>query len=90
MSKENNGGAAFPSPTGNLAQDGGLTVRDWFAGQALAGILPAGDKHGGGCAFTETEPEWIAEKAYAQADAMMARRQNTDSANVRKITGVNR
>ena len=79
MSKENNGDAAFPSPTGNTAQDGGLTVRDWFAGQALAGILPACDKNTGGSAFTETEAEWIAEKAYAQADAMMAYRQNPES-----------
>lgn len=31
------GGPAFPSPTGNLSQDGGITVRDWFAGQILAG-----------------------------------------------------
>ena len=31
------GGPAFPSPTGNRDQNGGITVRDWFAGQILAG-----------------------------------------------------
>lgn len=31
------GGRAFPSDTAN-----GMTLRDWFAGQALAGILASG------------------------------------------------
>lgn len=58
------GGAAFP--TGN--EDGGLTKRDWFAGQALAGFL----------ASPLATPAWITERAavsaYRIADAMLAER----------------
>ena len=48
---------------------GGLTVRDWFAGQALVAI---------GAADMRSEmpivPETMARNAYALADAMMAER----------------
>ena len=57
--------AAIPSP-GDL--------RDWFAGQALVGILPSTDNESGRSAFTETEPDWIAQKAYELADAMLEAR----------------
>ncbi len=88
MIKKQDGGPAFPvkrievterSPAGLptksefIAYDG-LSIRDWFAGQALAGILPERDVSPKGSAFTETEAEWIAEKAYAQADAMLKAR----------------
>ena len=48
MSKEN-GGQAFPAlhyqaiengeEVGDYAQDGGMTLRDWFAGQAICGMI---------------------------------------------------
>lgn len=45
MSEKTNGGPAFPTMQvgydGAGAIDGGMTLRDWFAGQALAGILSA-------------------------------------------------
>jgi hypothetical protein len=66
--------SAFPMPRryrpdGLLADAGqsGMSLRDWFAGQALAGIV-AGTE-----ADDETE-ETCARYAYLYADAMMAER----------------
>lgn len=39
MDKINDGGPAFSSPTGNPAQDGGLTIRDYFIAHAPKEIL---------------------------------------------------
>ncbi len=61
-----NGGPAFPCPTYQLdPRDNvrGMTLRDWFAGQALAGMLS-------GRASTES----VSAGAYAIADAMLAER----------------
>ena len=65
MSTINDGGPAFPA--GNLTHGGheGMTLRDWFAGQALAGMLIG---------------EWLSDKgvatlAYEYADAMLAARE---------------
>ena len=67
------GGPAFPlldSRIGwnaNLEQlERGLTLRDWFAGQALAGLL-ATNRAGAARDFAET--------AFRQADAMLAERE---------------
>ncbi len=56
----NDGGPAFP----RHAYDGhdGMTLRDWFASQALAGVLA---KYGTGDAFT------VAVDCYEHADAML-------------------
>lgn len=69
--KTDDGGQAFPSPAvdGHHPQQPGMSLRDWFAGQALVGIL--GSRHG----FlvdvgTQNAPDW----AYSVADAMLARR----------------
>lgn len=53
----------------------GMTLRDWFAGQALAGVgtwMPA--SHLGGNLTLPTNLKLRAEWAYAQADAMLAAR----------------
>jgi len=77
MSK-NTGGAAFPRPTGeyNSAQDG-MTLRDWFAGQALTGGLSSEDESTG-CVYTTTSDytreEIAAREAYKMADAMIKER----------------
>lgn len=67
------GGQAFPSteysderPVGN---EPGMTLRDWLAGQAIAGtvVQPWGEQG------LKWEVE-LAERAYAIADAMLAAR----------------
>ena len=64
----NHGGPAFPSEGeghGNPKYHSpGMTLRDWFAGQALAGLL-AESMHDCG-------PEGIAHDCYLYADAMIA------------------
>ena len=76
----NDGGPAFPvdhkflRQTASLAEIKiacGMTLRDWFAGQALAGILASAN-------FGNTK-DWIGGKAYEAADAMLAARNQGDA-----------
>jgi len=60
------GGPAFPTATLAQKTEGGMTLRDYFAGQALAGILSS-------ASFGDTR-DWLPQKAYALADAMLAER----------------
>ncbi len=40
MTQKDNGGPAFPSLAGPLSTgQTGMTLRDWFAGQALMGLM---------------------------------------------------
>lgn len=77
MSEINNGGPAFPEYRfervgyggGRHTLHGGMTLRDWFAGKALAGIV------GGYWSNPEMSglgPVQLAEEAYAIADAMLS------------------
>lgn len=62
------GGAAFPAHDSFGDPTNGMSLRDWFAGQALAGIV---------CdpkIATATNARLIPELAYALADAMLAER----------------
>lgn len=77
-----NGGTAFPGP--NFTQSGnpnghsmGMTLRDWFAGQALSGVVVqcAGDAR----ALGQTTEQMLAERAYELADAMIAARKGGDA-----------
>ena len=76
----NNGGSAFPSQhpwphamPGSLQAYGhvdypGMTLRDYFAGQALVGL----------CAQTEElgrSRMWFAERSYCIADALLKQRE---------------
>jgi hypothetical protein len=50
------GGAAFPFPDPYGGQWAGMSLLDWFAGQALAGLcadptMPGPDEHIAGCAY---------------------------------------
>ena len=81
--KIEDGGPAFPCPAskcedargesynGTIGQDG-MSLRDWFAGQALAGIVQGLMK---GIRF-EDVPK-LAADCYGIADAMLARKAGT-------------
>ena len=61
----------FAFPMGNPQQGGydGMSLRDWFAGQALAGFSSRDTFDPG-----QAEPEQRARLAYIDADAMLAAR----------------
>lgn len=74
------GGPAFPFSTTTKSMNGddvtsayaGMTLRDWFAGQAMAAIMTRYYKlwdEG-----TETSDDDMAKEAYSSADAMLAAR----------------
>lgn len=64
----NDGGAAFPRSSQGVAGDvdvaKGMTLRDWFAGMALQGLLAGGSR-------LSDAPRW----AYTAADAMISARE---------------
>lgn len=96
MSAINDGGPAFPEaiaigPSGDIYPGmGGMALRDWFAGQALAGMLA--QSHQGPKDWTQMGHGWgedcvnglnkhetaishtLADFAYKIADAMLAER----------------
>ncbi len=70
---KNDGGPAFPHVNPNYdgnwdmnPQRGGMSLRDWFAGQAMQGMLAGGVK--------PDSPEDLAMGAYMAADAMLSER----------------
>jgi len=85
MKSKDNGGPAFPDVqfthnNGDTSfKNNGMSLRDWFAGQALAGAMTR----------ASTEDEWpmtekdpraaIAKAAYGMADAMIAARSKEDA-----------
>ena len=79
MIKTNNGGLAFPLYVPPDALDGsfarGMSLRDFFAGQALAGLV-AGVSTDPICRreMFEGDVEWGTVTAYKLADAMLAER----------------
>jgi hypothetical protein len=74
------GGLAFPT----MGYADGMTLRDWFASQALAGVLAAeGDAEGRGVHAKAAQGEsaaTFARMAYGLADAMLAAREQPRSA----------
>lgn len=85
------GGPAFPKPLdpypnaqGMESGSQGMSLRDWFAGQALAGLIapliaadPAAIARAAVAdGFTGRFPEYVAMRAYEQADAMLKARSN--------------
>lgn len=64
---KNDGGCAFPAikANGQIIM-GGMSLRDWFAGQALPAIIEKySDRH---------DSAWLANAAYKSADAMLEAR----------------
>lgn len=87
MTKVNDGGPAFPErrctkvmatgPNGQaepiMETVGGMSLRDWFAGQAMVG-LTAHPKCGPVGHGYETATNCVAREAYALADALLSER----------------
>jgi hypothetical protein len=71
----NDGGVAFPVPdsyhANGMVQYGanGMTLRDYFAGQALTGAVQFGES-----------PRQLADRCYQMADAMLAARERKEDA----------
>lgn len=82
MSKVNDGGPAFPVvvPTDFQFAEDGMTLRDWFAGQALTGLLAHQQEDGSGF-LHELGPGAAAHQAYRFADAMLRARQSQEGDN---------
>jgi len=79
--EKNDGGPAFPTSGIVVGQDEilftGLSMRDWFAGQALTGMLAGEDRElASEMALDDGVDicDMCAEMAYEQADAMMKAR----------------
>jgi len=70
---KNDGGPAFGHGDPVHGGDPGMTLRDWFAGQALAGMLAS--EGSGGLSWGANED--IAQHAYKMADAMLAAGEET-------------
>ena len=69
MSKKETGGAAFPlSNAQNPGWADGMTLRDYFAGQALCGLLSKYNLN------APSDQGTIAQMSYELADAMLAER----------------
>lgn len=67
MTDIKDGGPAFPTSTAAEGPFGGMTLRDWFAGQALIGLLHPG---------WEKNSLEAPRQAYLIADVMLAERDN--------------
>ena len=68
MTKDN-GGPAFPTTAGQVVYSHGMSMRDWFAGQALAGIMANSQ-----FSVPKNTHQAFTKVAYALADAMLAAR----------------
>ena len=68
----NDGGPAFPSDNFGQPSQIGMSLRDYFAGQALAGLCVPSLKDG---PITDWEFDEIAPVAWKAADAMLAARE---------------
>lgn len=74
--KIDDGGTAFPSPENTKegwAAEYGMSLRDWFAGMALNGLVERGGYDLEHSKFQDTVKH-LAVNAYILADAMIAER----------------
>lgn len=70
----NNGGPAFPSQTDESYWHG-MSLRDWFAGKALAGVITTCADDSWWLQGQRSLYEHFAIEAYQVADAMLAARE---------------
>lgn len=88
-SKVDTGSPAFPFELSSCGPHTGMTLLDWFAGKALAGMLAANTEEGGGPLIAgwkhpdrTTGPslaECYAKESYAFAAAMIAEKRRIES-----------
>jgi hypothetical protein len=74
MSKADDGGAAFPTDGAYRGYVEGMSLRDWFAGQALAGLLACKRFRPFMSDGAEINTELIASNCYEIADGLIAQR----------------
>lgn len=83
--QKHDGGPAFPVHGGadpvnddprNHTLGGGMSLRDWLAGQAMGALIAGFTADGGDYPHRENTAAW----AYAQADAMLAERSKATGA----------
>jgi hypothetical protein len=67
-----NGGRAFPTKDGGGHHHGGMSLRDWFAGQVMAEMIRLSTDSDGGW-----NAENVAYGCYNLADAMLKARETT-------------
>lgn len=74
--KRDDGGPAFPTPEDKFGEySQSMSLRDWFAGQAAAGIASSVDIMTSAALAKQLSPEFVvAEMAYEIADAMLKAR----------------
>ncbi len=76
MDRINDGGPAFPGKNENRDHEfHGMALRDWFAGQALNGILRSEEGTDGEPCLGMREGLVYAKECYCMADAMIAERE---------------
>jgi len=85
MSKKKTGGSAFPvagyqETGGYVLPTEGMSLRDYFAGQALVGLTVDYINHP-----KDINHEIVAKQTYKFADAMLAEREKGERADVRVI-----
>ena len=74
------GGPAFPvecNIENGFRDDTGMTLRDWFAGQALMGLM-ASERATDDAQY---QPDVAADRAYRMADAMLAEKFKAEEIN---------
>lgn len=73
MTPANDGGPAFARPGSDTSySQEGMSLRDWFAGQALMGWAAGRNRP---MEHEACEPESVARSCYAYADAMLRARE---------------
>jgi hypothetical protein len=70
------GGPAFPNNDAHGCAFPGMNLFDYFAGQALTGILAASGDGGG---YVDYDDRCVARSAWKMADAMLAARKEVQS-----------
>ena len=83
MNEKKDGGSAFPEVISDRDNNGqydtysygGMSLRDYFAGQALVGILANGTYRTGKGVNEKTFDKALAETVYGLADTLIAERE---------------